>query len=209
MVAIVKLAAIFFFSVITVTVHEFTHGYVAYKLGDPTPKIFKKLTLNPLKHFNLIGTVIFPLFVLFVTSMSFPPVCLAKSVPINYYNFRKPKRDLRLIGLLGPLSNLVLAFLFSLLVHIPFPVFIKEIFMYAVVINITFVIFSLFPTPPMDGAKIVASFLSYRKAVKYLKMRNLSILLFFILIPLGFLDWAVIPLIKFFLRCMGIDVFVL
>jgi len=107
----------FSFLIVAMTVHEFAHGWVAYKLGDTTAKYSGRLTLNPLAHIDPIGTFLLPLLLFLSTHGQFV-FGAAKPVPINYWNLKNPKRDIIWIGLSGPMANFILAFVLSLLLRI-------------------------------------------------------------------------------------------
>ena len=148
-------------SLIAITVHEFSHGYIAYKLGDPTAKAMGRLTLNPIKHLDPIGAL----------CMVFFKFGWARPVPIDPRYFRKPKRDFALVALAGPLSNLTLAFFAALGHSILYACFygfqFKTQFGLAMVqnsldffyifhiINLGFMLFNLIPIPPLDGSRIL------------------------------------------------------
>ncbi len=154
-----------------ITVHEYAHGYVAYKLGDPTAKAAGRLTLNPLSHLDPIGAV----------CMVLVGFGWAKPVPINPFYFRNRKRDTALVSLAGPAANIVLAFL-STIVYVPLAVlyfksgyngilgFIVGTLQSLVSLNIGFAVFNLIPFPPLDGGKILGVLLpadTYMKLLQY------------------------------------------
>lgn len=164
-------------ALIALTVHEYAHGYAAYKLGDDTAKNFGRLTLNPLKHLDPIGTI----------CMIFLHVGWAKPVPINMRNFKEPRKGFAITAVAGPISNLVLAFvsallyllLFALVRDIPFE---SRNFAYNLTtntlsflsvfhsINIGFAIFNLLPIPPLDGSRLLGVVLpakAYYTLLKY------------------------------------------
>lgn len=160
---IMQLDAIFslLILVMSVVVHEVAHGFTASYLGDPTARLQGRLSLNPLKHIDPIGSVVVPLLLFFTNAgVMFG---WAKPVPVNPYNLRGKYGD-ALVSAAGPLSNLCLAFVFGLMVRFGGGV-LPESFMHiavlAVVINIVLAIFNLVPIPPLDGSKILFSFLPY------------------------------------------------
>jgi Zn-dependent protease len=146
---------------LALTVHEYSHGYIAYRLGDNTAKNMGRLTLNPISHIDPIG-----LIMLFVIGMGW-----AKPVPINIYAFNKPKRDLALSAAAGPASNFLMAAVIGLSFRI-FPglipmtndpgilLFLKLNLFYFLLINVGLGIFNLIPIPPLDGSKILRGFLA-------------------------------------------------
>ena len=144
--------------VMSAVIHEYFHAWTANRLGDPTAKINKRLTLNPLPHLDLMGTVIIPLFLLF----SFGGfIGWAKPVPVNPYNFRNQKQGTFLTSIAGPLANFILAAAFGLFLR--FFSFIPQemaFFLALVVyINIFLGLFNLLPIPPLDGSKLFSSYL--------------------------------------------------
>lgn len=170
---------------IALTFHEFAHGYMAYKLGDPTAKNFGRLTLNPLKHLDPIGTI----------CMIFFHFGWAKPVPINSRYFKKPRRDMALTAAAGPIMNFILA-LFGMLVcriltriFVAFPAqsdFVYYIqyaaltlFSYFHMLNLSLGVFNLIPIPPLDGSRIFYIFLPpkwYFGVMKYEKYIQLALL---------------------------------
>lgn len=157
------------------TVHEYAHGWVAYRLGDPTAKAAGRLTLNPLKHIDPIGALSMILF----------RFGWSKPVPINEYNFDKREGDTALVALAGPVSNVLLALLTSLINWIFNPdlnsIF-GTILLVFVSINISLAVFNLLPIPPLDGHKIVRALLP--KGIRYYweKLEKFSIILILLLI---------------------------
>lgn len=177
--------------IIAIVFHEFFHGYIAYKLGDETPKEYGRLTLDPLKHIDLFGTILLPI-ILLITSNFRITFGWAKPVPINFYRFRKIRRDLVLTSLAGPLANIVLAFIFGLIFRfIIFPSpklsisYLNVFVQYGVIINIILAIFNLIPIPPLDGSKILFSII-FKYPQDVLRNQKIDIYGSFILIILLF-----------------------
>jgi len=137
--------AVFF---VCLSVHEASHALAAYKLGDPTSKIDGRLSLNPLRHIDLFGTILLPLFLII---SGFPAFGYAKPVMVNINNFQKPPRDNFLTALAGPASNLIFAFLVGILISI-FPAL--NFLTILVQVNIILALFNLLPIPPLDGSKV-------------------------------------------------------
>ena len=171
-----------------ITVHEYAHGYVAYKLGDPTAKYSGRLTLNPIAHLDPIGAVCMVLF----------GFGWAKPVPINPMYFRDRKKGSALTALAGPISNIVLTFvstvflaLFYVFVYLKFrnpgTYFIRVVFEQLAVVNIGFAIFNLIPFPPLDGSKILGMFIPDDKYYKLLRYEHFGMPILMILSLTGIL----------------------
>ena len=168
----------------SVVIHELAHGSIAYSLGDLTAKYQGRLTLNPIKHLDLFGSIILPL-VLFISGS---PVLVgwAKPVPINPYNFRDQKWGSLKVAIAGPLTNLFLAIFFGLLIRFSpysFIVSFEKFFIlmaYVVSINIMLALFNLLPIPPLDGHWILFSFLpeSFSVAKEFLQRYGFFLLIF-------------------------------
>jgi len=191
---------ILFFSII---IHEYAHGWVAYKLGDPTPLISKRLTLNPFVHIDLWGTILLPFLLLVITRGGFT-FGYAKPVPINPYNFKEPKRDIMWVGIAGPTSNFLLALFLAQLLKISLPSIIAQAIAYGVLINLLLGIFNLIPIPPLDGSRVLTAFLPPRVTYNYLKLELLGFFIIVLLIGSGAISWLILPVIKFILSILGV-----
>jgi len=139
----------------SVVVHEVSHGAMADYLGDPTAKNAGRLSLNPLRHLDLFGSILLPISLLILTAGQGPIFGWAKPVPINPYNFRDKKWGNLKVALAGPLSNLLLALFFGFLLRIfnP-PIQFYNFFSIVIILNLLLAIFNLIPIPPLDGSHI-------------------------------------------------------
>lgn len=196
---------------ICLTVHEFSHGMVAYLLGDDTAKRAGRLTLNPISHIDPIG-----LIMLFIVHIGW-----AKPVPVNPYNFQNQKRDMAITAAAGPVSNFVMAIILSVVfnllktanpnilysgsVIIQFSI---SMLVYAILINLALGIFNLIPIPPMDGSKILGGFLSdeayYRYTAQERKGAQILMIIFAIsfVFRLNIISKIIMPPLNFFLELL-------
>lgn len=204
---IVFILMVLFFSVV---IHEIAHGSVALHLGDPTAKRAGRLTLNPLRHIDPVGTIVVPLFLLIFTFGKGPIFGWAKPVPINPYNFQDKKYGSAKVALAGPASNLALALFFGLILRF-FPVLnnfpgFSLMLGYIVYINILLAVFNLLPFPPLDGSHILFTFLPYsaQKTRMFLNQFGNFILLFIIFF---FFHWLILLINWIFSLIVGLSFF--
>lgn len=178
------------------SVHEFSHGFVAYKLGDSTAKYSGRLTLNPLAHLDIFWTVILPILLFFSTAGQFV-FGAAKPVPINYSALRNPKRDIIWVGLAGPLSNLIFAFLLSLVLRfLPDSLLVAMLLENFIMINIVLGVFNLIPIPPLDGSRIVMGLLPQRLSYRYVQFEQYGFIIVIVLIWMGALNFVIWPVVE-------------
>jgi len=181
---------------VAMTVHEFAHALVAYKLGDPTAKYSGRLTLNPLAHIDLIGTIILPLF-LFITTNGRFVFGAAKPVPINYQSLRNPKRGIVLIGASGPAANFIFAVLLSILWRaVPQTGLINFIFANLISINVILGVFNLLPVPPLDGSRILIGLLPDDLAHQYSRIEPYGFFIVMLLIAAGAFQMLIAPVVR-------------
>lgn len=194
-----KLAFVFIYAVI---LHEYAHGWMADKLGDPTAKNLGRLTLNPVKHVDPIGTLLLPFILVFMHS----PVVFgwAKPVPVNFLGLRNPKRDMMWVGLAGPAVNIILAVFFSQLLRLNLSAVDQNVVQTAIVINLVLTVFNMIPIPPLDGSRLVMGILPNKMAYQYARLENYGIVIVLGLLYLGLLDNVVWPIVKLFARQLGV-----
>jgi Zn-dependent protease len=181
MIGAVIFIIIFLFAI---TVHEFSHAAVADLLGDPTPRLAGRLTLNPVPHLDPIGTLLPILFILSGSPMVFG---WAKPVPINPYNFKNPVYGEIAVSLAGPSSNLAAAWIAATLIkYIPFGIMIQgitaSIISSFILINLALAVFNLIPVPPLDGSHILEPFIPY-EIQRTLEQYGFFILIFILIYP--------------------------
>lgn len=172
--------------IMSIVIHEVSHGYVAELLGDPTPRLQGRLTLNPLKHIDLFGSIIVPI----LTSFSGFTFGWAKPVEWNPYNVKNMRVGELLISAAGPLSNILIALVFGILIRFRmFDATFLTLAAYIVLINLTLAVFNLIPVPPLDGSKVLFSILPPR--LNYIRetMERYGIFLMFFV---AFVLWNVV-----------------
>lgn len=186
-------------------VHEVSHGLVAEKFGDSTARDEGRITLNPIPHIDPFGSILLPGFLLLVGS----PIIFgaAKPVPVNFGNMRNPKLGMALVSLAGPLSNFALAVL--LMLPVVFGLItgdVAAIWLKAVIINIVLGTFNLLPIPPLDGSKIIASFLPREWMYRLLSFEQYGFILVLIFLMLGLLDKILLPVVRAFFALFGYQI---
>ena len=175
----------------SVVVHEVAHGWSALQLGDPTAKYMGRLTLNPVPHIDIFGSILLPAILIFSGSGIF--IAYAKPVPVDFRYFRNPLRDQAIVSVAGPLSNIILSFVFLflgafLVIMNPSGFFwlkFWEMVKYGMIINLFLANFNLIPIPPLDGSWILTYFLPEHIAESFERIRPYG---FFIIIALLFLN---------------------
>lgn len=187
---------------LALTFHEFAHGYVAHRLGDPTAQALGRLSLNPLRHLDPIGTIAF-----FIIKFGW-----AKPVPVNPRYFADPKKDMLWVALAGPVTNLALAVasavfaktLWLLTSFLPQSSLISAIILplnamllASVWINLVLCIFNFLPIPPLDGSRILTGLLPDRLAAQYLQFERYGFIIILILAFSGMLSKVIMPVISF------------
>ena len=174
----------------SVIIHEVSHGWMAERRGDPTARYAGRLTLNPLPHIDLFGSILLPAMLF----LSQSPILFgyAKPVPINPYNLRHPKKDLMWIGLSGPLSNIIIAFVCGLLFRILYrPAMMGflnpfiALFTLGVIINLVLALFNMIPIPPLDGSRVVLHFLPPEYEYTFRNLERYGMFIVFGLLFLG------------------------
>jgi Zn-dependent protease len=151
-----------------ITIHEAAHGYVARHFGDNTAYLLGRVTLNPLKHIDPVGTILMPLLLYFATSGAFL-FGYAKPVPVRFGNLRNPKREMIWVALAGPGANFIQALLWGVLFFVLKGTDVTEIFFLkmaqgGILVNVVMFAFNLFPLPPLDGGRILVGLLPHRQA---------------------------------------------
>ncbi len=217
--------------IFSIILHEVAHGWVAEMFGDSTARQMGRLTLNPLPHIDPIGTIILPLFLIFVGSRFL--FGWAKPVPVNFRNLRHPKQEMIYVAGAGPMTNLGLALLFTLIYTLLVKLFppLKLIFTVfigtmqipplhnasptlllavplvlmagvGVVINVLLMLFNLIPLPPLDGGRIMVGLLPPEKAIRFARIEPYGMMILILLIMSGVLNYTLWPLFNWILTLL-------
>ena len=184
--------------ILSITVHEYAHGRVAFYFGDDTAKVNGRLTLNPLKHIDLFGTILMPLISL---TTGIPLIGWAKPVPVNPGKFRNPIKNDLVVSAAGPLSNLAIAVFLSLLVsslinnlHFSSTSIIREVFKNSIFLNIFLCMFNLLPIPPLDGSHILFDLFPNKITARYMSLGMYGSIILIVILNT--------PLFSFFIRAV-------
>ena len=189
-----------------ITLHEAAHGYVARHFGDPTAQQAGRISLNPLRHIDPMGTIVVPLVLLFATKLMGGGLLFgwAKPVPVNWSRLRRPKRDMLWVALAGPASNLLMAIGWVLFLRLLLALdlissandFWALMANAGVQVNLILMALNLLPLPPLDGGRIVFSLLPARLAWKYGRIEPYGLMILIGLMMLGWLWPLMVPLLK-------------
>lgn len=191
---------------VAVILHELAHGYSAYLLGDPTAARMGRLTLNPLAHIDLFGTLLLP-FLLIITGAPFL-FGYAKPVPVDFTNLRNPRRDMVRVAAAGPIMNLILAGLsagalkFLLSSQLITDGLVARNLLNSVLINVVLAVFNLFPLPPLDGGRVATGLLPRQPALALARLEPYGMLIVMLLLMTGILGDLLQPPVLFVLNAL-------
>jgi Zn-dependent protease len=179
-----------------ITVHEAAHGYVARMFGDNTAYVLGRVTLNPVKHIDPLGTIVIPIAMVLMTGFMFG---WAKPVPVDWGSLRHPKRDMIWVAAAGPGVNLVMAIVWALVYRVLAAAGVQEDYFYLVAqagisVNLVFMALNLLPIPPLDGGRIVSGILPTRLSLAYSRVEPYGLILLLVLMFTGALSFFLRPL---------------
>jgi Zn-dependent protease len=196
-----KLAIFVLPMIFAITVHEAAHGWMAKQLGDKTAQMLGRVTLNPLKHIDLVGTILVPIGIYMMTGFMFG---WAKPVPVNWNNLNQPKRDMGLVALAGPGANLLMALIWAITVYLGamslesynwFALPLMLMGVAGVLINSVLMALNLLPILPLDGGRVLYSLLPAKQAQVYSRMESFGLIIVVVLLVSGLLGAIIGPVI--------------
>lgn len=196
-----------------ITVHEVAHGWIASKLGDQTARMMGRLTLNPIKHIDPVGTILVPLVMLMFT-----PFLLgwAKPVPVDWRNLRRPRQDMAWVALAGPAANLLMLIFWALIAKLVivsgagnqgYGVPVMAMAMAGIFINIILMVLNLIPIPPLDGSRVLSAVLPPKQALVYNRLEPYGLIIVLVLLVTGVLGKFFLPVVFGFQRAVQSLVF--
>jgi len=194
--------------IFAITLHEAAHGYVARAFGDNTAYMEGRVSLNPVRHIDPVGTLLVPAAIMIMSHLSGGPAMLfgwAKPVPVNFGNLRNPKRDMRWVAAAGPAANLFMAVGWALILKLLIISGNQEIFFFemakaGIMVNLVLMALNLLPLPPLDGGRIMFSVLPHRMAWQFAKIEPYGMIIVLALFFFGVLNVFIQPLIYLGLR---------
>jgi Zn-dependent protease len=191
-----------------ITLHEAAHGWVASKLGDPTAKQLGRITINPIKHIDPVGTVVVPLFLAMISPFV---MGWAKPVPVDPRYFKSPLLDMALVAVAGPVSNFFMACFWAIFIQLallsleqsPLLAFLAEMGQNGIIINIVLMVLNLLPIPPLDGGRVVAGILPPNIAIPFMQLERFGMIIILLLLVSGILGKILWPVVMHFVKIIG------
>ena len=180
-----------------ITVHETAHGWVASLLGDHSARMMGRLTLNPIKHIDLIGTLVVPAFLYFTAGFIFG---WAKPVPVNFSALRSPKQDMLWVAIAGPMSNFIMAIIWLVTIFVAINTgsqFLADMAQIGIQINLLLAVLNLLPLPPLDGGRVVSALLPPKISYQFDQLEAYGLFILLGLLFLGIFQSVIMPIVKF------------
>lgn len=195
--------------IFAITLHEAAHGYAARHFGDLTAYHAGRITLNPIRHIDLMGTIVIPMLILIASQGKFA-FGWAKPVPVDFGRLRNPKRDMLWVAAAGPGANLLMAILWTFVIKamqgVPPGYFSEPVILMAhggIIINAVLMMLNLFPLPPLDGGRIAISLLPHQLAYRVARIEPFGMLILIVLMFLGVLNIVMLPFVNAFIATLA------
>jgi Zn-dependent protease len=195
--------------IFAITLHEAAHGYAARHFGDLTADQAGRITLNPIRHIDLMGTIVIPVLIL-IASQGKYAFGWAKPVPVNFGRLRNPKRDMLWVAAAGPGANLLMAILWAFVIKamqgVPVNYFTEPVLLMArggIIVNAVLMVLNLLPLPPLDGGRIAVSLLPHRLAYRFAKVEPFGMIILVVLMLMGVLGAVMWPFIAGFIGLLA------
>lgn len=207
---IISIITLFLGILFAVSVHEAAHGWMAEKFGDPTARLQGRITLNPIPHIDLVGSILVPIALIIIGKITGTLFVFgwAKPVPVNPYNLKNPKKDNMFIAAAGPLSNILTAVI-GIILFVLFKTMLLKVTVLAMLLvnvimtSIILAVLNLIPIPPLDGSHIVEGMLKGEALSTYQKIRPYGFIILIALLYIGILDMILTPIMNFVFRILG------
>jgi len=195
--------------IFAITLHEAAHGYAARHFGDFTAYQAGRITLNPIRHVDAMGTIVIPILILIASQGKFA-FGWAKPVPVDFGRLRNPKRDMLWVAAAGPGANLLMAIVWTFVIKamqgVPPNYFTEPIMLMArggIIINAVLMVLNLFPLPPLDGGRIAVSLLPHRLAHRFARIEPFGMIILIVLMFLGVLNVVMLPFVNIFIAALA------
>jgi len=191
-----------------ICLHEAAHGYIALLRGDDTAKKLGRVSLNPIRHIDLLGTIIFPIAIYILSAFTFT-FGYAKPVPVDWSKLKNPRVDMAILALAGPAANLLMAILWGLVykyTHAATGVIaaLHVMGMWGININVLLMAFNMLPLPPLDGSRVVTSLLSRPAAIAYNKLEPYGLFILIFFFAIGAFKYIILPPVVFIIKLIAI-----
>jgi len=203
MMSILELVQYFSIVFFSIVIHEYSHAWTANKLGDSTAKDLGRLSLNPLKHIDLVTTIMLPGVLML---LNLPPFGMAKPVPVNFSQLRNPKKSMIWVGVAGPIVNIAIAVFCSFFIRLNIVSPNNGMLLLAIFVNLVLAVLNMIPIPPLDGSRLVMGLLPHKYFLLYSRLERFGIMILALAIfYLNLFERIVLPIVNFLGYLLGVN----